>query len=371
MIGLLLFSCNTDDDTDTSTEMVEVPQVIPRVAILGTDLTDNTGPHLITWDAMYVNNQTDFLPELLAYDFGRIKNVVGNRIGVETIFPESSFVLYDIENQIIERHPDFFTPENEVGNFFTLNTDDKVATYYLDNNSTCCNVFLHSYDLSTESATEFFLGNLDVSPVQFNTFVRNNKAFLTGIDTFTGAKRLFVHDLESNFSLGTLDISEYEGLFYNDQLEQVYLVDFEADALSYDILELDFFSINSSDTFIAGVTTQSNFNTARFENGKMIFKQLNSPQSSVPLDAIFDFATNTLIAFEGTELFNSIAEQTGVSISIIDTEVDLLNDLYIVSGTFQEDGLTQGLLVFMTFDQEVVLSVSSGEIRPDEIIVLN
>lgn len=368
LLGLLFVSCDQDD---TDNDMEEALQQLPRIAILGTDLTDGTFPHLKTWDSTYETAQTDFLPNLLDYTVGQLKNIEGSVIGIEAIFPISEFITYDIENEVINKISGFFTPENELGNFFVLNTNDKIPTFYLDESSTCCNVFLHSYDINTMSDVEFFLGNLDVSPVQFNTFAKNNKTFLTGIDTFTNTKKLFVHNLESNLSLGTLDISDYEGYLYNDALEQVYLFDFSEEALSYDILELDFFSVSQSDTFPQGVTVQSNFNEARFENGKMIFKQVNTPQSSVPLDAIYDFATNSLLSYEGTDLFNIISEQTGFQISILDTEVDLTNNRYVVSGTFQEDDATKGVIVFMTLEREVILSVPSDTIRPDEIILLN
>lgn len=370
LIITLLLSCSADDPSNEDMEEGTVTQTLPQIAILGTDLTDGTGPHLRTWDTTYTESQTDLLPELLAYDFARIKNIVNNRIGVEIISPTSNFILYDIQNETIEEHPDFFIPENGINNFFTLNTEDVIATYYLDNDSTCCNIFLNSFNLESQSNTTFFLGNLDVAPVQLNTFVRANKAFLTGVDTFTGATKIFVHDLETNLSLGSLDISDYDSYYYNDEQDEIYFIDFEAGGLSYDILDLDFFSVTSTDTFTSGVTPQSGFNNARFEGGQMIFKQTATPQSSVPLDAIFNFADNTIISFEGTELFNSIATQTGRSINIIDTEVDLETQVYIIAGTFQENGIMQGITLFMDFEKNIVQSVLSDTIRPDEIILL-
>ena len=366
---ILGYSCSQDDDVDL--DEVEEVQVIPQIAIIGTDLTNGDSPNLLSWSEDYEVSQTDFLPDLLSYDFGRLKNTIDGKISVGVGFPVTEFIRYDIENESIERFTDFFTPENEVSNSFVLNTASNIVTYYLDMGTACCDVYLNSYDIARGTDTEFFLGNLDVVPVQLNTFTKGNKSFVTGVDTFTGVKKLFVHNLDTNTSLGILDVDAYGGFFYNTELEQVYLFDFSGSTLTYDILDLNFFTISESASFIRGVTAESGFNDVRFEDNKMIFKQNFTPQSSVPLDAIYDFATTSLQSFDSTDLINAIFEQTGIGIGILDTEVDLTNNVYIVSGSYVEEGVTKGLVVFMTLDKEVLLSVDTDITFPEEIILLN
>lgn len=369
----LLLSCSQDDNSASEVDMMEELVTIPRVAIVGGDLTTGDFPFLMQWDENYEGSQTDFLPDFLNYDFGFFKNINADQLAVASGFPVEEFITYTITTDEITRYSDFFIPQSNVavGETFILNIPSHIVTFYRDAESTCCNSYLNSYATKTGLTSEYYLGNIDVSPVQFNTFVRDGKAFVTGVDTFTGVKKLVIYDLVKDLILGSLEVVENGGYFYNDINEQVYLFDFNGAGLSYQILDLKQFAVGEVLEFPQGVTASSGFNDARFEGASMIFKQDIGTQSTIGLTAIFNLETEVLISYEGTSLINAVFEETGKSIRIEDTAVNLKKGVYVLSGTYLDEEQSKGLIVFMTLDQEIIQTVETGIIDPAEIIFLD
>lgn len=362
VLFLSLLGCNDDDSGDNISAVVNLPDI----GVIGDDLITGETGFLITWDENYETSTTINLSEELGFEFGSLQNIVGSEIAVASGFPTDEYIFYDAATEVRTSITNFFESENPAGNSFTINSDNQILTYYLNGNSTCCEIFLHIFDRDTQSSNEVFLANADIAPVQQNIFTKGNRSFATAVDTFTEEKRLFVQDTDTGISLITLNADNYGAFIYNEVRDEIYLFDFTGAELTYDTLNLSSLILSNSKMFPAGFSINSGFNEARFDSNRMAFKDALGIISSV-----YEFDQDRIILYRETNIVNAVVEELGSGISIVTTEIDLTNDIYIVLATYQGAGETNGIIVFLSLNGEVISSVDTGSIRPNEVVFLN
>ncbi len=359
---LLLIGCSKDDlPGDIIVEEAEI--VVPNFAIIGDDLTTGSSGNVVTWTDSYQTATTINLQETLGFQFGFLRNTIGSELAIASGFPTSEFIFYDVGTGAERVFNNYFEPENPVGDRYAINSAASLHTYYLDNSSTCCNIYLNTFSQETGEVTEVFLGNGDIAPVQFNVQVRGNRTFATAIDTFTGAKKLYVHDASTGESLGTRDVSQYGAFIYNDVRDEIYLFDFTGQSLNHITLDISTFTASEVTSFPSGFTLSDGFNDAQFSDSLMVFKNAIGIISST-----YNFDTDSIVTYESTNLTNIIFEETGKGISITNTAIDLETNTYVVLGTYQVDGVSQGIAVALTLEKEVIAVAESGDIRPNDVI---
>lgn len=368
-ITLLVFFCSLTacekDDVAAPTEAPEL-QMIPTFAIVGVDLTTGSNGNVVTWTDSYQTATTINLQEELDFQFGSLRNTIGSELAVAIGFPTSVVKFYDVSTGQQRTVENFFNPENDLGDSYLINTSSSLLTYYLDAASTCCAIYLNTYGMATGDTNEVYLGNADIAPVQFNVFARGTRSFATAIDTFTGQKKLFVHNAITGESLGVRDVDQYGGFMYNDVRDELYLFDFTGASLNHVTLDIETFVASEPTSFPAGFQISDGINDAQFSESQMIFKD---PQGIV--SSIYSFDTNTIVSYSSTDLINTIFNATGRGITITNTAVDLNTNSYIVMGTYLEEEANKGIVVALTLDKEVIVVAESGDIRPDDVVFLN
>ena len=361
---IALTSCDNDDGLSSFTQEEEI--ALPNIAIVGDDLLTGASFNLVQWTASFENMTTINLQETIGFEFGFLQNTVGTELAFALDFPITSYVFYDVATGNMRSVTDFFVPVTPVNNSYTINAGQSVLTYYLDPSVNCCEIYLQTYAQTSGVTNEVYLGNADISPVQFNVFARGTRSFAVAVDTFTGVRNLFVTDVTSGEQIGVLDVSDYGGFIYNDIRDEMYLFNFNGNALSHVVLDLSTFNISEVSSFPLGISVSEGFNDAQFTQNEMVFKDFNSIISSV-----YSFDTNTITTYERTDLINKIFEETGRGLSITNTSIDFETRTYVVMGTYMEDNNASGLVVIMSLDREVLLTLETGNVRPQEVLFLN
>lgn len=367
-ILILLFaiiSCDKDDLPEP--EHVEQEEfVIPSFAVLGDNLVTGATGNVVTWTDSYEMASTLNLQEMLGFDFGILKNTIGSEIAIGVGFPTSEFIFYDVATETVRSFDNYFIAENPVGNTFAINSETSLLTYYLDDSSSCCNIYLNTYSQTQATSTEVYLGNANIAPVQLNILSSGDKTFAVAIDTFTNVKKLYVHNTITGQSVGVWDVDQYGGFIYNDIRDELYLFDFTGESLNHVTLEFETLSITEPTSFPNGFELSDGFNKAEFSQDTMVFKNLNGIISNT-----YNFDTDTIVSYNSTNLINLIFEETGRGITINNTTIDIATGAYLIMGIFLENGLSQGIVVVITPTYEVVLVAESGDISPKEVIFLN
>ena len=72
-----------------------------------------------------------------------------------------------------------------------------------------------------------------------------------------------------------------------------------------------------------------------------------------------------------TELINKIFEETGRGLNLTNTAIDLETRTYVVMGTYMEDNTTSGLVVIMSLDKEVLLTLETGNVKQQKVLFLH
>lgn len=368
LIALLLLCVSIGCDNDDVSAPVEEEQVqeIPNFAIIGVDLTTGSNGNLVTWTNAFEQASTINLREELGFEFGSFKNTIGNELTIAAGFQTEALIYYDVTTGASRTINGFFNPENPVGESFTTNTSSSILNYYLDATTSCCDIYLNTFNLVSEEVTEVFLGNGDIAPVQLNVLARGERTFAIAFDTFTGRRELFVHNAVTGLPIGILDIDQYGGFMYNDARDEAYLFDFTGNSLNHITLDISTFLPSEATSFPPGFLISDGINDAQFTENEMIFKD---PQGLV--SSIYSFDTDSIVNYESTDLINRIFDATGLGITITNTAVDLSTNSYIVVGTYIDGNSSKGLAVAMTLDKEVIAVAQSGDIRPDTIVILS
>ena len=357
-------SCDHDDPMSSLTQ--EEERALPNIAIVGEDLLTGSSFNLIQWTASFENMTTINLQETIGFEFGFLQNTVGTELAFALDFPITSYVFYDVASVSMRSVTDFFTPENFTNNSYSINTGQSLVTYYLDTTNSCCEIYVHTYSQTTGASNESYLGNADITPVQLNVFARGTRSFAVAVDTFTGVRNLFVTDVISGEQRGIIDVSDYGGFIYNDIRDEMYLFNFNGIVLSHVVLDLSNFNTSEVTSFPQGLSVSDGFNDAQFSQNEMIFKDFNGIISS-----IYSFDTNTITTYESTELINKIFEETGRGLNLTNTAIDLETRTYVVMGTYMEDNTTSGLVVIMSLDKEVLLTLETSNVKPQKVLFLH
>ncbi|AWH75324.1 hypothetical protein DCS32_14465 [Dokdonia sp. Dokd-P16] len=356
-------NCDNDDTFSSTNDEEQI--TLPVIAIIGDDLTTGASFNLVEWTASYEDKMITDLQETIGFEFGFLQNTVGTELAFALDFPTTSYVFYDVATGGMRSITDFFTPENATNNFYTVNADQGLLTYYLDATSTCCDIYVHSYNQLSGASSESYIGNADIAPVQFNVFASGNRSFAIAVDTFTGVRNLYVNSAIDGERLGVIDVSEYGGFMYNDVRDEMYLFNFNGDAVSHVVLDINTFTTSELTSFPLGLSISDGFNEAQFSQNEMIFKEFDGIVSS-----LYSYETNTIITYDSTDLINRIFEETGRGINIINTSIDLDTRTYVVMGTYMEDNIMYGLVVLMSLDKEVKLTLETDSVRPQEVIFI-
>ncbi|AEE20545.1 hypothetical protein [Dokdonia sp. 4H-3-7-5] len=356
---------NCDNDDAFSSAIDEEQITLPTIAILGDDLNTGANFNLVKWTASYEDMITTNLQETIGFEFGFLQSTIGTELAFALDFPTTSYVFYDVATGGMRSVTDFFNPENTSNNFYTINAHQSLLTYYLDATSTCCNIYVHSYNQLSGASSESYIGNADIAPVQFNVFASDNRSFAIAVDTFTGVRNLYVNSAIDGERLGVIDVSEYGGFMYNDVRDEMYLFSFNGDAVSHVVLDINTFTTSEVNSFPLGLSISDGFNEAHFSQNEMVFKEFDGIVSS-----IYSYETDAIITYNSTDLINRIFEETGRGINIINTSIDLDTRTYVVMGTYMEDNITYGLVVLMSLDKEVILTLETDSVRPQEVIFI-
>lgn len=365
MLLLLLIGCENDDES-VQGEVIEEVTTIPAFAIIGTNLVTGSSGNIVTWDDSYETSTTINLQETLGFQFGFLKNTIGSEVAIASGFPDTTeFIFYDVATGDQRTVANYFAPENPVGNTFAINTQNSLLTYYLDDSSSCCNIYLNTFSQTSGATNEVYLGNANIAPVQFNILASGNRTFATAVDTFTGVKKLYVHNATTGESIGVRDVSQYGAFIYNDVRDEMYLFDFTGNSLSHVTLDIETFIVSEASSFPAGFTLSDGFNSAQFTQELMIFK---NPEGII--SSTYSFVTDTIVNYNSTDLINVIFEATGRGITITNTSVDLTTGSYIVMGTYLENEVSRGITVILTPEKEVIAVAESGDIRPNDVVFL-
>ncbi len=355
-------SCSNDDDTQEP-ESPSMP-IVPDIAITAIDLLTGESGFVLSWEDNDFQSPTVInLKEELGFEFGFQKNTIGSEITIAAGFPADRYIYYDLSTGIQRDFTNFFNPSGNPTNTFSQTTDNAIVTYYLDESTTCCDIYFNSYSLQGGVNEEVFLGNADISPVQNNIYVKNDKAFGTADNTFTGANTLYVNNAVTGSNIGILDVQNYSAFLYNDKREEVYLFDFNGTSLSYNTLSLATFSVGEQRSFPAGFSVISGFNDAKFTENTIVY---SSQTSGLP--AIYRFDTDTLTIYDDVDIFNIIFNEYGIGFSPISSAVDIENNVMVISGTYLLNGQDKGVAVFMTLDREPLDIAFLGDYFPQEII---
>lgn len=360
-----LIGCE-NDDVDTVVEEDEVVQVTPSFAVVGVDLTNGNDGNVVTWTEDFQVASTLNLREELDFQFGVLKNTIGSELAIATGFQTESIIYYDVRTGQSRTIENFFNPENPVAESFTTNTSSSILNYYLDANTSCCDIYLNTFNLSSEEVTEVFLGNGDIAPVQLNVLARGERTFAIAFDTFTGRRELFVHNAVTGMPIGVLDIDQFGGFMYNDARDEAYLFDFTGSSLSHITLDIETFLPSEATSFPPGFLISDGINDGQYSDNEIVFKD---PQGII--SNIYSFDTDSIVRYDAVDLINRIFEATGRGITITNTSVDLSTNSYIVLGTYIEGTSTRGIAVALTLDREVFVVAESGNIRPDTVVFLN
>lgn len=356
---------NCDNDDSFSSNNIDERVILPEIAIIGDDLTTGGNFNLVEWTASYEDMTTKDLQETIGFEFGFLQSTIGTEFAFALDFPTTSYVFYDIVTGGMRSVTDFFNPENATNNFYTVNTGQSLLTYYLDATSSCCDIYVHSFNQISGASSESYLGNADVAPVQFNVFASGDKSFAIGVDTFTGVRKLFVTSAIDGERLGVIDVSEYGGFMYNDVRDEMYLFSFNEDVLTHVVLDLSTFITSELSSFPLGLSISEGYNEAQFSQNEMVFKEFDGITSS-----IYTYDTNTIETYDSTDLINRIFEETGRGINIVNTSIDINTSTYVVMGTYTEDNITHGMVVLMSLNKDVLLTLDTGNVRPQEVIFL-
>jgi len=362
---ICLLSCGNDDNGN-QTEINEESFILPDIAILGTDLTTGETGVVLDWEDNFETINRINLQEELDFEIGFLRNIVGSEIALASGFPVEEYLFYDVLTGEVDRESSFFTPNNIPGSTFTTNAGDAILTYYLDSSTSCCDIFLETFQRSSQTSNEVFIGDANISTVQTNVFARGNFSFVKAADIFTERDILYINDTRTGNSIGTLDVDAYEAFLYNDAREEMYLFDFDTGAFIYDALDLRSFIIRPNNELPQGFTLNSGFNDAQFDLERMVFKDALGEVSS-----IYNFITDEIMLYNRGVLFNIIFEATGTGVSVSNSIIDLDNNIYVVLGTFQENNESKGIVVFLSLQGEVLQALPTGDIRPDEVIFKN
>ncbi len=360
----VIISCSNDDD------QAETPQAVstlPNIAILGTDLTTGEQGVVLDWDENYETSTRINLQEELGFEIGFLRNIVGSEVAITSGFPVEEYLFYNVSTRTIDSEPSFFTPNNPPGGTYTTNVGDAILTYYLDSSTSCCDIYLETFKRSTQTSNEVFIGDADISPVQSNIFAKGNYSFAKATDIFTEREVLYINDTRTGDRLGTLDVDSYEAFLYDDFREEMYLFDFDTGSFMYDALDLRTLTVRfNNNEFPQRFVISSGFNDAQFDAERMVFKDALGEVSN-----IYDFTTDEIVLYDRSVLFNSIFDETGLGFFVSNSVIDLDNNVYIALGTFQENNESKGMVVFLSLQGEVLQTLFTEDIRPDEVIFKN
>ncbi|WP_299149405.1 hypothetical protein [uncultured Dokdonia sp.] len=357
-------ACNNDDDAASMPES-DVNTSLAQIAIIGDNLVTGSSGNVVTWNYLTEESTTINLQEEIGFEFGFLRNTIGDRIAIASGIPTSQFITYGVVNGDQEVYSDYFTPSNPVNEFelYTTNTENKIITYYVDGSSTCCNLYISTYNKTTAVITEAYIGNVSVSNAASSIMAKGDKTFIVGTDTLTGVKKLFVHNADIGDAVGVWDIDQYGAYIYDENLDVMYLFDFNGTSLSHATLDFETLAISEQTSFPEGFTVTDGFNQTKALVQELAFKDVTGKITNT-----YNYNTNSISNYTEVGLINTILDQTGMSINIRNTDIAQFTSYYIVMGTIEVDGETQGVVVILNRDLTVIQTASTGDIRPNSLV---
>ncbi|WP_375251997.1 hypothetical protein [Dokdonia donghaensis] len=357
-------ACSNDDDT-TSVAESDVNASLAQIAIIGDNLVTGSSGNVVTWNYLDEQSTTVNLQEEIGFEFGFLRNTFRDRLAIASGIPTSQFITYSVVNGDQEVYSDYFTPTNPVNEseLYTTNTENNIITYYLSDSSSCCNLNVSTYNKTTSVITDAYIGNITINDVNSSVMAKGSKTFIVGTDTLTGVKKLFVHNAETGMPVGVWDIDQYGAYIYNENLDEMYLFDFNGAALAYATLDFETLTISEQSSFPSGFTVTEGFNQTKSLAQELVYKDPTGKIANV-----YNYNTNTISTYTEVGLINTILDQTGMSINIRNTDIAQFTSYYIVMGTTEVDGETQGVVVILNRDLTVIQTASSGDIRPHSLV---
>lgn len=357
-------ACSNDDDTTNVAES-DVNTSLAQIAIVGDNLVTGSSGNVVTWNYLDEQSTTVNLQEEIGFEFGFLRNTFRDRLAIASGIPTSQFITYSVVNGDQEVYSDYFTPSNPVNEseLYTTNTENNIITYYLNESSSCCNLNVSTYNKTTSVITDAYIGNITINDVNSSVMAKGSKTFIVGTDTLTGVKKLFVHNAETGMPVGVWDIDQYGAYIYNENLDEMYLFDFNGAALAYATLDFETLTISEQSSFPSGFTVTEGFNQTKSLAQELVYKDPTGKIANV-----YNYNTNTISAYTEVGLINTILDQTGMSINIRNTDIAQFTSYYIVMGTTEVDGETKGVVVILNRDLTVIQTASSGDIRPHSLV---
>ncbi len=362
---LIGFTACTNDDDTTSVPESNVNTSLAQIAVIGDNLVTGSSGNVVTWNYLNEESTTINLQEEIGFEFGFLRNTIWDRIAIASGIPTSQFITYSVVNGDQEVYSNYFTPSNPVNEFelYTTNTDNNIITYYVDGSNSCCNLYISTYNKTTAVITEAYIGNVTVSDAASSIMAKGNKTFIVGTDTLTGVKKLFVHNADIGDAVGVWDIDQYGAYIYDENLDVMYLFDFNGASLSHATLDFETLAISEQTSFPEGFTVTDGFNQTKALAQELVFKDVTDKITNT-----YNYTTNSVSNYTEVGLINTILDQTGMSINIRNTDIAQFTSYYIVMGTTEVDGETQGVVVILNRDLTVIQTVSSGDIRPNNLV---
>lgn len=357
-------ACSNDDDT-TSVAESDVNASLAQIAIIGDNLVTGSSGNVVTWNYLDEQSTTVNLQEEIGFEFGFLRNTFRDRLAIASGIPTSQFITYSVVNGDQEVYSDYFTPTNPVNEseLYTTNTENNIITYYLSDSSSCCNLNVSTYNKTTSVITDAYIGNITINDVNSSVMAKGTKTFIVGTDTFTGVKKLFVHNAETGMPVGVWGIDQYGAYIYNENLDEMYLFDFNGASLAYATLDFETLTISEQSSFPSGFTVTEGFNQTKSLAQELVYKDPTGKIANV-----YNYNTNTISTYTEVGLINTILDQTGMSINIRNTDIAQFTSYYIVMGTIEVDGETKGVVVILNRDLTVIQTASSGDIRPHSLV---
>ena len=362
---LIGFTACTNDDDTTSIPESNVNTSLAQIAVIGDNLVTGSSGNVVTWDYQNEESTTVNLQEEIGFETGFLRNTIWDRLAIASGIPTSQFITYSVVNGNQEVFSDYFTPSNPVNEFelYTTNTENNIITYYRDETSNCCNLYISTYNKTTEAITEAYVGNLSISNAASSIMAKGNKTFIVGTDALTGVKKLFVHTAETGMLVGEWDIDQYGAYIYDENLDVMYLFDFNGATLAHATLDFETLAISEQSSFPRGFAVTEGFNQTKSLAQELVYKDPTGKIANV-----YNYNTDTISSYTEVGLINTIVDQTGMSINIVNTDIAAFTSYYVVMGTTEVDGETQGVVIILNRDLDVIQTASSGAIRPHSLV---
>lgn len=382
LLSLFLFSCSTDESSETpvlsdDVEVVDETETddedeaeesldLPNITVVGSSIDTNEGLIARSWSNDYVTFENMSFNELYEGTTSAITQRDDKQFFIfEPGSSTPSLYTYDTSTMGDNFYSqDIYFPLSLNDNFITGRraANSYINTFYNENSQYPFPYAMYSYNRVTGNAQDIPLGFGDAAFGNFSySFIDEYAIILVDDDDDSTPEVLLKVVNLQTAEVTTVDFDPYEGIIVNSETSELFL--FIDDQDDYDVFDLESESITGSGNLDTNIVFSTPFRSVQFLNNTIAYQQ-----NSVLF--IKNMATGDEKIIQPSDLLISIENSTGLQLSFAPTAiVDLEKEVLIVKLTYNDNGTIKGGVAFLDFDLNFLKIIETNDINPQEIFI--